>query len=107
MTGEGVTAPDLSAGESIVEVTNDLDQPGEVSVVQIADGKKLEDLDPWFSTGQKGPAPATFYGGTHQFGPGETVELAFDLDPGTYSMIVSYAAGNDVKDVPTEFTVEG
>lgn len=106
MTEEGAEAPELSAGASIVEVTNDAEEPGEVFVAQIAEGKSLDDVEPWFMKGQKGPAPATFYGGTHQFGPGESVKLALTLDPGTYSIVASYGEGRNIKDIPTEFTVD-
>jgi hypothetical protein len=105
MTEEGAEAPELSAGDSVVQVTNDAKKPGEVFVVELADGKTLDDVEPWFMKGQKGPAPATFYGGTHQFGPGETVTLSFALEPGTYSIVASYGEGKDIKDIPTEFTV--
>jgi hypothetical protein len=106
MTEEGAEAPELSAGTSIVEVTNDAKEPGEVFVVQVAEGKSLDDVEPWFMKGQKGPAPATFYGGTHQFKPGESVKLAFTLDPGTYSIVASYGEGPNIKDIPTEFTID-
>lgn len=105
MTENGPEAPELSAGTSIVEVTNDADRPGEVFVVQLAEGKTLDDVEPWFGQGQKGTPPATFYGGTHVFGPGESVTLSFTLDPGEYSILASFGEGRDVTDIPTEFTV--
>jgi hypothetical protein len=105
MTEDGVEAPKLSAGKSVVQVTNDAQKPGEVFLVQLAEGKTLDDVEPWFMKGQKGPAPATFYGGTHQFGPGESVTLSFTLESGTYSIVASYGEGKNIKDIPTEFTV--
>jgi hypothetical protein len=47
-----------------------------------------------------------FFGGTHAFEPGETVTLQFDLDPGDYQIVASYGEGEDITDVPTDFTVE-
>ncbi|MGH2807382.1 MAG: hypothetical protein ACRDKT_08900 [Actinomycetota bacterium] len=107
MTKEGVEAPELPAGESFLEVTNEDKIPGEVYVVQIPEGNSLDDLDKWFGSGQKGEAPVQFFGGTHAFGPGDSVTLQFDLEPGDYSIVASYGEGDDISDVPTEFTVEG
>jgi hypothetical protein len=107
MTTKGAEAPELPAGESFLEVTNDDAVPGEVYVVQIPEGNSLDDLDGWFRSGQKGEAPVQFFGGTHAFEPGESVVLQFDLEPGTYNIVASYGEGRNVSDVPTEFTVEG
>ncbi len=107
MTQDGPEAPSLTSGHSLVEVTNEADKPGEVFVVQLAKGKTLDDIEAWFQKGQKGAAPATFFGGTHQFGPGESVTLSLTLDPGHYSIVASYGGGKNIRDLPTEFTVSG
>jgi hypothetical protein len=107
MTKEGAEAPELPAGESFLEVTNDDEIPGEVYIVQIPEGNSLDDLDKWFGSGQKGEAPVQFFGGTHAFEPGESVVLQFDLEPGDYSIVSSYGEGKNISDIPTEFTVEG
>ena len=106
ITEDGVDSPpELTAGSSVIEVTNDAEAPGEVTIAQVAEGKELKDIDKWFGSGQKGPAPVTFFGGTHQFGPGESVTLVFDLEPGDYQFLTTFGGGADVRDIPTDFTV--
>jgi hypothetical protein len=106
MTKEGADAPELPAGESFVEVTNDDEIPGEVYIVQAPGGLDPDAVDKWFRGGQKGEPPVTFFGGTHTFGPGESVTLRFDLEPGDYQIVASYEVKGEVEDVPTDFTVE-
>lgn len=107
MTEDGVEAPELSPGASIVEVTNDAGEAGEVFVVRLAEGKTLDDVEPWFEGGQQGSPPATFFGGTHEFPPGESVLLSLDVEAGDYSIVATFGEGRKVEDVPTEFTVSG
>lgn len=107
MTEEGIEAPEgLTAGTSVVEVTNDGQIDLETFVVGLAEGKTLEDIEPYFQSGLKGPAPATFYGGTHTFPPGESAVLSFDLEPGDYQIVASYEdKSGEIQDLPTDFTV--
>jgi hypothetical protein len=107
MTKDGAEAPELPAGESFLEVTNDDEVPGEVYIVQADGGLDTDAVDEWFAGGQKGEPPVVFFGGTHTFGPGESVLLRFDLEPGDYQIVASFGEGKDVTDVPTDFTVEG
>ena len=107
MSEEGIDAPEgLTAGESVIEVTNDAEIEMEPFVVGLADGKTFEDIDPYFQKGLQGPPPATFYGGTHTFPPGNKAVLTFHLEAGDYLLVASYEDKNgDVQDLPTEFTV--
>ena len=107
MTKDGVEAPELPSGESFLEVTNDDKVPGEVYIVQGSGDIDSDAVDKWFQGGQKGEPPVDFFGGTHTFGPGESVTLQFDLEPGDYQIVASYGEGKDITDVPTDFTVEG
>ena len=104
---DGVAAPEgLTAGESVIEVTNEGKGDMELFVMQLAEGSTIDDLEPWFRDGQKGPAPAQFFGGTHTFPPGDAATLTFDLPAGDYSIVASYEPkGEDIVDLPTEFTV--
>lgn len=104
MTEEGVDEPEIS-GPSMVTVTNDADKSGEVFVAQLAEGKTFEDVEPWFRSGMKGPAPVTFFGGTHEMKPGDSVTLNLDLEPGDYQIVASYQGEKGPVDVPTDFTV--
>ena len=107
MTEEGIDAPEgLTAGESVIEVTNDSKIDMETFVVGLAEGKTFDDIEPYFQKGLQGPPPATFYGGTHTFPPGSQSVLTFHLEPGNYLLVASYEDENgEVKDLPTEFTV--
>jgi hypothetical protein len=104
MTEEGVDLEELT-GPSLVSVTNDMDKPGEFVIAQLAEGKTLDDIDPWFGQGQPDPAPVTFYGGTHAFEPGESAIVNLDLEPGDYQFLTTFEDGKKRKDVTTEFTV--
>ena len=106
MTEEGIEAPEgLSAGTSVVEVTNDSKIDMEVFVVGLAEGSSFEDVEPWFNSGMKPPAPAIFYGGTHTFPPGDSAVLTFDLEAGDYQMVATFEGEKGPEDLPTEFTV--
>ncbi|HZA26136.1 MAG TPA: hypothetical protein VE915_00610 [Actinomycetota bacterium] len=105
MSATGAEAPRLSSGSSILEVTNEAAQAGEVLVLQLAQGRTLEDVESWFRRGQKGPVPATFHGGTHAIEPGASAKLTFTLDPGRYSIVASFGEGEDIRDIATEFTI--
>lgn len=105
MTEDGPEAPELPSGPSVLEVTNDAEEPGEVFVLRLAEGKTIDDIDAWFKKGQKGPAPVEFFGGTHAFEPGESVLLTLDLEPGTYQISTTYGEGKNRKDTPVDFTV--
>lgn len=107
MTEEGIEAPEgLTSGTSVLAVTNEGKIDMETFVLKLEDGKKLEDIDAFFNEGAQGTAPATFYGGTHTFPPGETALLTFDLQPGDYELLASYEdKEGKVQDLPTEFTV--
>ena len=105
MTADGAEAPQLSSGPSILEVTNEAGEVGEVLVIELAPGQTLDDVESWFRGGQRGPIPATFYGGTHAIEHGTSAKLVFNLDPGRYSIIASFGEGEDVRDAPTEFTI--
>ena len=107
MTEDGVEAPEgLSAGVSVVEVTNDSKIEMEAFVLSLAEGKSPKDIDAWFNQGAKGPAPATFYGGTHTYPPGTSAVLSFDLEPGEYQLVATYEGKKGPEDIPTTFTVE-
>ena len=104
---DGIDAPEgLTAGPSMIEVTNEGKDDMEVFVLQFAEGASIDDLEPWFRGGQKGEAPAEFFGGTHTFPPGDSALLTFDLPAGDYSIVASHEPkGEDIVDLPTEFTV--
>ncbi len=101
---DGAVVPDLQAGESVLAVTNDGKDDGEFTIIQIAEGKKLRDIDKWFGSGMQGPAPVTFFGGTHTYKPGETVTLAVNLPAGDYTFLSGFGDGKDAKEIETEFT---
>lgn len=105
MSEEGAEVPDLEAGESVLSVTNDGKIPGEFLIARVAEGKKLADIEKWFGSGQKGPAPVSFFGGTHAYEPGETVTMSANLEAGDYTFLITYDEGKKKKDIEVEFTV--
>ncbi len=105
MSEKGAEVPNLVAGESVLSVTNDGKISGEFLIAQVAEGKKLADIEKWFGSGQKGPAPVSFFGGTHAYKPGETVTMSANLEAGDYMFLITYGEGKKKKESEVEFTV--
>ena len=106
MSDEGLDAQELPAGASLVKVTNDADETGELAILRIEDGATMSDVEKSFEkAASPDEVPATFYGGTHAILPGDSAQFALDLEPGTYTFVISYGQGPDIRDIPTEVTV--
>lgn len=105
LSESAVESSELAAGPSVVDVTNDGKAPAQFFVTAIEPGAELKDIDTWFEKGQKGPAPAQFFGGTNEIQPGSTSTFVLSLEPGTYTAMAAYEDGNKVKDVLGELTV--
>lgn len=80
------STPEVKAGVRTLEFKNAGKENHDFAVVKFAEGKKPGDVDAWFQGGLKGPAPATFYGGSHDFEAGKSVFFTAELDPGTYTL---------------------
>jgi uncharacterized cupredoxin-like copper-binding protein len=80
---------EIASGRVSLEVRNAGKEPHDFNVVQVDEGVAIEDIDAWFEGGQEGPAPIRFFAGTHEFDPGRTVRMEFDLEPGTYRFLCS------------------
>lgn len=88
-SGDGLTVPEIPAGEQTVELRND--GPGEHSFfilrseVEDASANQIfEAVDEWFGGGLEGPAPAAFLGGMQTIPAGTSVFETITFDPGTY-----------------------
>jgi hypothetical protein len=84
----------LAAGRQMIKVENAAAQPHEVSLVQLAPGKTIEDVRKWASE-MKGPPPGKPIGGIPAFVKGKNTYFEVSLEPGDYGMICFLP---DVKD---------
>jgi hypothetical protein len=73
-------------GRSTVRVVNDGPQPHEMSVVRLADGKSLTDVQQFFLS-PAGPPPFQSAGGMQGLGQGGSGFAMLDLQPGNYGLI--------------------
>jgi hypothetical protein len=93
----------LKEGSVTMAITNNGTQPGNFDIVRFANGKTREDVNRWFGSGFKGPAPATFLGGIRGAAPGSTTPLRVALQRGTYTAVASFEGGN--RSLTREFVV--
>jgi hypothetical protein len=85
----------LPAGRDILEVINTGDSPHEFQLARLHAGKSLQDLEAYFATGMKGPAPADMVGGLPPHAANGTNWLETTLKTGTYVAVCS------MQDTPT------
>ena len=76
----------LSAGKHVIRVDNIGDQPHELVLFRLADGKTPEDLLAWAAK-LIGPPPGTPSGGTTELPPGGVNYVTVDLVPGVYALL--------------------
>lgn len=86
----------LTAGAHVIKVENIADQPHEVVIMKLMEGKTLEDLGKWAATMQ-GPPPAETVGGVAPFSRGSTIYVPVDLTPGNYVLICFVPDSKDGK----------
>lgn len=87
---------ELTAGHHVIKVDNIADQPHELIIMRLNDGKTLEDLGKWAATMQ-GPIPAETIGGVAPFSKGPTIYVPVDLTPGNYVLICFVPDSKDGK----------
>ncbi|MFP5223947.1 MAG: hypothetical protein ACLGH3_00070 [Actinomycetota bacterium] len=80
---------EIPSGRVSLEVRNAGTEPHDLVVVQIDEGVTGAEIDQYFEGGLQGESPIRFFAGTHEFEPGRTVRLEFDLEPGTYQFLCS------------------
>lgn len=83
--GYKLSAP-LTAGERRLRVENDGEQPHELELVRLADGKSVVDLEKWVES-QQGPPPGEPLGGVAALAPGAQAFFSADITPGNYALI--------------------
>jgi plastocyanin len=76
---------ELSAGMQTWEVVNHGEQPHELMLGKIKEGKTLEDVMTYLQTGQFGPdMPLELMGGAQGMSTGYSTFITYDLEPGNY-----------------------
>lgn len=86
----------LTAGKHLIKVENAADQPHEVLIVRLAEGKTMEDFGKWASD-FKGPPPGDALGGVAPFSKGRSIYVPVDLTPGNYVLICFVPDSKDGK----------
>jgi hypothetical protein len=79
-----VTMPTGFTGHDTYEVTNDGQEPHELILLRLKDGKTFEDLAAYAAGGNKGEAPYDFAGGVSALQPGASAWTPLDLAAGSY-----------------------
>ena len=100
----------VKRGVQTIRVENGAQQSHEVVLIQLAPGKKVQDMMAWFDGGMQGPPPGKPIGGTTGFAPGEVNIITHDFAPGSYGMVCFVGDAKDGKPhvahgMVTEFTV--
>jgi hypothetical protein len=79
---------EIKAGTHTFKVSNQGEQPHEMILYKLAEGKTLADLQAYLSsTSPSDPLPGDIAGGALAIGPGMHSWTTFDLQPGTYVAI--------------------
>ncbi len=82
---EGADEP-IEAGEVVLKLTNNGNEPHEANVLQLAEGATVESVAAWFQA-PEGPPPFANVGGAQGVMPGASTLATMDLDAGNYALI--------------------
>ena len=84
----GLDTP-LTAGRHMIRVQNAGSEPHEVSVLKLADGKTVEDVQAWMQNPGQAPLEdiVSVAGGVTSFVPGAEIYFEVDLTPGEYVLL--------------------
>jgi hypothetical protein len=89
---------EITAGTHTFKVSNQGEQPHEMILYKLAEGKTLADLQAYLSsTSPSDPLPGDIAGGAVVIGPGMRSWTTFDLQPGTYVAICFILDSGDGK----------
>ena len=79
-TDDTFEVPDITAGTHTIEMVNEASKPREFQIYSLEEGMTAQDIDKWFGSGFKTPAPALFPGGMQSLKPGTSVimEITFE-----------------------------
>ncbi len=86
----------LTAGHNVIKVENMADQPHELIIMKLNEGKTMDDLGQWAAT-MTGPIPAEAVGGIAPFVKGQTIYVPVDLIPGNYVLLCLVPDSKDGK----------
>ncbi|OGF55087.1 MAG: hypothetical protein A2Z21_04705 [Candidatus Fraserbacteria bacterium RBG_16_55_9] len=78
----------IKAGKQIWRITNEGEQPHEMTLIKLADGKTIEDALSFLqSQSPEGPPPFEMVGGMQALDHGKTGWAVLDLSPGDYAAL--------------------
>jgi uncharacterized cupredoxin-like copper-binding protein len=94
-TDDGFDVPSIRAGDVTVELRNAGRRPHEFSLAAYAQGRTAADVEAWFESGQRGPAPVTFVGGIQSIPPGTAVLQRLVLQDRVTYTLEDFTSGFD------------
>ncbi|HEX2220495.1 MAG TPA: hypothetical protein VHG35_16945 [Gemmatimonadales bacterium] len=86
----------LTPGRHVIEVRNLAEQPHEIELASLADGKSVHQLLEWTHK-PAGPAPGIAIGGVSPIDRGEVAWFEVDVKPGRYALICFLPDAKDGK----------
>lgn len=88
--------PEFKAGRNVVRLENLAEQPHEMVVIRLDEGKTVDDMMAWGAS-LKGRAPGTALGGGTGQKKGDVAYMTFDLTPGNYLLLCFLPDAKDGK----------
>lgn len=86
-TDEKFEVPEITAGTHTIELVNEASKPREFQIYSLEEDSTVKDIDKWFGSGFKTPAPALFPGGMQSLDPGNSVIMEITFEAGrTYTV---------------------
>lgn len=85
---------ELSAGKTVIKVTNEGPEPHEFNILRLDDGKTVDDVRAFLNGKAGGPPPFAPVGGINGLDVGYTGYAELDLQPGTYVAICNIPSPN-------------
>jgi len=78
-----VLPPEIKAGEQTWKIVDEGQQAHEMQLIKLAEGKTMDDVQPWMHQPEGAP-PFANVGGIQGIDAGETAYLHLNLTPGNY-----------------------
>lgn len=100
VTDEAFAVPEIEPGDQWVELVNEGTKTHEFALYSPNGDNTIEDVDRWFGSGQRDPAPGIFPGGLQAIPEGESIVVRITLEAGRRYIFQDFE-----KKIETEFEV--
>ena len=96
-TDDTFEVPEITAGTHTIELVNGASKGREFQIYSLEEGMTVKDVDKWFGSGFKTPAPALFPGGMQSLKPGTSVIMELTFEAGRTYTIEDFDSGTRVE----------